>query len=129
MSNADLIAEARRLGQKDWCLSVPDQAKAVLNALADALEAQPAPLVADPEALGREIARWLPTVSADADDWAKIRGAEIAEALLTYGVVSVAGDRDRAVAERAWDEGMKAALLEDGGDVGPVNPYRESEGK
>lgn len=38
-----LIAEARRLGQRDWCLSVPDIAKDALNACADALAA-PAPV-------------------------------------------------------------------------------------
>jgi hypothetical protein len=42
--------------------------------------------------------------------------------------VSLAADRDRATAERAWDEGNKAGWDEN--DFGDTrNPYRESEAR
>jgi hypothetical protein len=59
--------------------------------------------------------------------------AEIADALLASGVVSVAGDRDWATAERAWDEGQQAqfeAIVTRGVTINlPVNPYRDSEAR
>ena len=183
MSNADLIAEAR--GQVKGVMKddgygyiVPARDIATVNALlerlADALEAQPAPptqsvqdaidlldghygdeaiqyhayaslhdaihaiaqpapLVADSrEALGDIIRPYI------ADEYMQgqvFPGDEaVLDEILASGVVSVAGDRDRVVAERAWDEGFVAAVNYDMGDYEHppeeyTNPYRESEAR
>jgi len=140
MSNADPIAEARRNtgGSRDDFAR--GSAQWEIHRLCDALEAQPAPLVADSiEALAKAQHDYVRSLRPESHgpfaEWHELddeyRGylMKIAEAGFASGVVSLAGDRDRATAKRAWDEGMKAALLEDGGDVGPVNPYREGEAR
>jgi hypothetical protein len=128
MSNADLIAEAREaqsVAFNDYEVGYA----LIIRALADALEAQPAPLVANSrEALARGIEA-VDYYGLSIESKISERSYATADFLLASGVVSLAGDRDRATAKRAWDEGMKAALLEDGGDVGPVNPYREGEAR
>jgi hypothetical protein len=121
-----------------------------------ALEAQSAPLVADSrEALvdGNFVLALAGSFNGDeAGDvdqvfslmgdygWAMRGGNDlhavalkVFDALLASGLVSLAADRDRATAERAWEEGFHAAGLLFGlvpqRDLARRNPYRESEGK
>ena len=177
MSNADLIAEARRWTTPAVRAHVSHELLDTLDALATALESQPAPvsngqvingvvipsgfaggsgsaggrasvgkvgvvypaqpesqpapLVAESrEALAREIAHWMPGVAQDPDDWNAMMGGRIADALLASGVVSLAADRDWAVAERAWDEGWLQGFRDcDAEQERADNPYRESEAR
>ena len=159
-TNEEKIAEARKAAKAVYLATdgpVADDLARILNGLADALESQPAPLVvasreslADAEA---ELLLWakgerswnnLVHEYRDEAEFAQRRNeadaAEIAAQtarvqalrLLASGVVSLAADRDRVLAERAWDEGHRAGWVARGphatGEV--VNPYRaESEGE
>jgi hypothetical protein len=91
-----------------------------------ALEAQPAPLVADSrEALAEALGAYRGW-NVDKPDH------DQADSLLASGVVSVAGDRDRALRADGFDEAMAemgASPYSDCIAVWPVNPHRESEGK
>ncbi len=134
MSNEELIAEARATALTRFQMNDEDM-ESLLSRLADALEAQSAPLVADSrEALARSMnGEDIYTMAGPA--MLSETGAErLADALLASGVVSLAADRDRAVAERAWDEGERheSEFLDRVGQFCPYkncNPYRESEGK
>jgi hypothetical protein len=153
MSNADLIAEARaaRGGRFYGPISDDPSVLDLIARLADALESaeravaferlrqvdealeasesHPAPLLVDSrEALAAAIHERF--------NMARGRGGvaplALADALLASGVVSLAADRDRVVAERAWDEGFSAGISEEAyWDLGGVkaNPYRESEAR
>ncbi len=106
-----------------------------------ALEARPAPLVADSREAMRLVlesdACWMH--DRDGDGWV-FDAPSAVDALLASGVVSLAADRDRATAERAWGEGYQrgwsdrhedaqAGYVPSGFEQDTPNPYRESEGK
>ena len=117
--HADLIAEAREYLSRDLTEKSVDFIRRVLAAL----EAQPAPLVADSrEALSRAL--------FDIDNaGGTLYTYALAGKLLASGVVSLAADRDRATAERAWDEGFAIGLNFDSDNYGFTNPYREGEAR
>jgi hypothetical protein len=132
----------------------------VLEGLAVALEAQSAPLVADSvEAMARQMYRIREGVrfinshdstrspevdraESDKAYWSWDNGKagralydtyrDLARDLLASGVVSLAADRDRATAERAWDKGSRETerfYISTQGYPVPHNPYRESEAR
>jgi hypothetical protein len=128
MNNTDLIAEARYEADR-WAEGMWQHD--LVTRLADALEAQPAPLVAD----SREA---LAAVIHERFNMARGRGGvaplALADQILESGVVSLAADRDRATAERAWSEGRAAEIEAQRTRYHTTspeirNPYRESEGK
>lgn len=136
MSNEELIAEvggyvdALTGGEDANWLALVDLARR----LGLALEAQSAPLVADSrEALARAITDHRvtgPSEGEPSDEMVEHFGGALADHLLASGVVSLAADRDRAIAERAWAEGHDAALWNaQWPQDRKSNPYRESEGK
>jgi hypothetical protein len=97
-----------------------------------ALEAQSAPLLAD----SREaLAQWFGSHERIEFDGRVVvvigDEQEAADDFLASGVVSLTADRDRATAERGWEEGFHAAGLLFGlvpqRDLARRNPYRESE--
>jgi hypothetical protein len=96
----------------------------MVGALAAALESQPAPLVAD----SREALVAFIEENAGAD-WLANSPEGLVDELLASGVVSLPADRDRATAERAWDEGFAIGLNFDSDNYGFTNPYRESEAR
>ena len=129
MSNADPIAEARRVGlSPDDAPDYGDQYRRLIWRMAEALESQPAPLVAD----SREaLARGLFFAYQHAQMW---QAEEKADALIASGFVSVAGDRDRALKAEVWPKAFYAGerhMMEHQAFTDPEehNPYRESEGK
>ena len=124
MSNADLIAEARRWTTPPVQAHVPYDLLDMVGALAAALESQPAPLVAD----SREALVAFIEENAGAD-WLANSPEGLVDELLASGVVSLPADRDRATAERAWDEGFAIGLNFDSDNYGFTNPYRESEAR
>jgi len=135
---ADLIAEIRAAAA-EWesVYGQPNYAANLALAVraADALEAQPAPLIADSrEALARALESQRSVQSTIDPQWEAVK---ITEELFASGVVSLAADRDRLVAERAWDQGNEAgwndgahAQVSSEFKITP-NPYRraESEGE
>jgi len=104
--HADLIAEAREAQSVAFNDNETGYAL-IIRALADALESQPAPLVADSrEALVNAIIQ-SDALSDDVRAEARVQGSTqrepllmFADALLASGVVSLAADRDRVVAEQ-----------------------------
>ena len=141
MSNEELIAEARRLiadcaTYKFGMRNADKLAHEVAGQLADALEAQSAPLVAD----SREAVRLavhqgvMPRAMSLLPALGGVQGYydafldDLTNAVTS--VVSLAADRDRAVAERAWAEGHDAALWNaQWPQDRKSNPYRESEAR
>lgn len=130
MSNEELIAEARSVGQQRKHLGRGD----LMLRLADALEAQSAPLVAD----SREaLANALGVALANAYDDDSVVTVEecVADTLLASGVVSLAADRDRAEDPYCRAEDCQYLNWTSGsipthkrGSTCP-NPYRESEAR
>lgn len=135
MSNEELIAEARTPGYESehdeaWGSNgrSPADRSDLVRRLADALEAQSAPLVADSkDAIVKELTRNQNGCDDSALMSSTFLAESVADALLSSGVVSLAADRDRAVAERAWDEG--ARFFDDDPLALTYNPYRESEAR
>jgi len=113
--HADLIARGREEFPDHVDVQYnPREALALIHELTDALEAQPALLLAE----SREaLARW-----------------HRPEAMRASGVVSLAADRDRVMKAEGFDEARNAtwdawAANPDREPWVDENPYRESEGK
>jgi len=128
--HADLIAEARGRAAQHRSLGLqPNVSLAnLLDGLADALEAQSAPLVAESKAkLVAHMQAESFAYHARFNDGPMPHDAMV-DALVDSGALSVAGDRDRALKADAWDDcAFQWAMYKSGPT--PVNPYRESEGE
>jgi hypothetical protein len=71
---------------------------------------------------------WHASRAATVTPLAAMEADYYAERLFASGIVSLAGDRDRASAERAWDDcAFQWAMYKSGPT--PLNPYRESEAR